>query len=132
MTALMALCSKADNDIRSCLNTLQFIHSQGKGLSLGLVHSLSVGQKDKNKGFFAIWQEIFKLPLAKKKQYANPHEVASGKATLGVSLDGSNDKNPTSMTERFYNVVQLAQSAGDYDKLVQGKNNSINPDYLCI
>ena len=51
--------------------------------------------------------------------------MASGKATLGQSLDGSNDKkNPTSMTERFYNVVQLAQSAGDYDKLVQGKNNS--------
>ncbi|XP_022092575.1 chromosome transmission fidelity protein 18 homolog isoform X2 [Acanthaster planci] len=123
MTALMALCTKADNDIRSCLNTLQFIHSQGRVLSLALVHSLSIGQKDRHKGFFAIWQDIFKLPQPKRKQYANPHDVAAGKATIASAADGTlglDASNPTSVTARFYNVLQLAQGAGDYDKLMQG------------
>ncbi|XP_038065359.1 chromosome transmission fidelity protein 18 homolog [Patiria miniata] len=123
MTALMALCGKADNDIRSCLNTLQFIHGQGRVLSLALVQSLSVGQKDRHKGFFSIWQDIFKLPQPKRKQYANPHDVAAGKAKIATAADGTlglDTNNPTSTTARFYNVVQLAQGAGDYDKLMQG------------
>eukprot|EP00063_Salmo_salar_P061094 XP_014035929.1 PREDICTED: chromosome transmission fidelity protein 18 homolog [Salmo salar] len=30
MGTLMALCEKTDNDIRSCINTLQFLHGRGK------------------------------------------------------------------------------------------------------
>uniref|UniRef100_A0A3P8YK91 Chromosome transmission fidelity protein 18 homolog n=1 Tax=Esox lucius TaxID=8010 RepID=A0A3P8YK91_ESOLU len=46
---LMALCEKTDNDIRSCINTLQFLHSRGKR------------QLD-------ILSEIFQLPRIKRKR----------------------------------------------------------------
>ncbi|XP_072043772.1 chromosome transmission fidelity protein 18 homolog [Amphiura filiformis] len=125
MTSLMALCSKADNDIRSCLNTLQFLHSQGTQLTLRLVHSLSVGQKDKHKGLFTVWQDIFQLPKQQRKQYANPHDVHEGivpnpihggNTTGGVAEEASN----TSLSARYYNILQEVQAEGDYEKLLQG------------
>ncbi|XP_073698781.1 chromosome transmission fidelity protein 18 homolog [Garra rufa] len=64
---LMALCEKTDNDIRSCINTLQFLHSRGqKQLDQRSVNSVSVGLKDQNKGLFSVWQEIFQLPRLKR------------------------------------------------------------------
>uniref|UniRef100_A0A3Q4GP19 Chromosome transmission fidelity protein 18 homolog n=1 Tax=Neolamprologus brichardi TaxID=32507 RepID=A0A3Q4GP19_NEOBR len=64
---LMSLCEKTDNDIRSCINTLQFLHSRGvKQLDSKTIQSISVGQKDQNKGLFHLWQEIFQLPRTKR------------------------------------------------------------------
>lgn len=96
--ALMCLCEKTDNDIRSCINTLQvpgnflkkplicrsyialhhiifsiwllsgqFLHGRGlKQLDSRIIQSISVGQKDQNKGLFCLWQEIFQLPRTKR------------------------------------------------------------------
>ena len=63
------------------------------------------------------------FPPSDRKQYANPHDVASGKVTLASAVENQNldNRNPTSMTARYYNVVQLAQAAGDYEKLIQGE-----------
>ncbi|KAK6301352.1 hypothetical protein J4Q44_G00294500 [Coregonus suidteri] len=67
MGTLMALCEKTDNDIRSCINTLQFLHSRGKRqLDVQSVQSMRIGQKDQNKGLFNLWQEIFQLPRIKR------------------------------------------------------------------
>lgn len=92
--ALMSLCEKTDNDIRSCINTLQvgcspmmkhlsveyilitspriflcvqFLFSRGlKQLDIKTIQCVSVGQKDQNKGLFHLWQEIFQLPRTKR------------------------------------------------------------------
>lgn len=92
--ALMSLCEKTDNDIRSCINTLQvgcslrmkhlsveyilitlprvfvcvqFLYSRGlKQLDIKTIQRVSVGQKDQNKGLFHLWQEIFQLPRTKR------------------------------------------------------------------
>uniref|UniRef100_A0AAZ3REW5 Chromosome transmission fidelity protein 18 homolog n=1 Tax=Oncorhynchus tshawytscha TaxID=74940 RepID=A0AAZ3REW5_ONCTS len=67
MGTLMALCEKTDNDIRSCINTLQFLHGRGKRqLDVQSVQSMRIGQKDQNKGLFNLWQEIFQLPRIKR------------------------------------------------------------------
>ncbi|XP_014824520.1 PREDICTED: chromosome transmission fidelity protein 18 homolog, partial [Poecilia mexicana] len=64
---LMCLCEKTDNDIRSCINTLQFLHGRGlKQLDSRIIQSVSVGQKDQNKGLFYLWQEIFQIPRTKR------------------------------------------------------------------
>uniref|UniRef100_A0A8C7MZY6 Chromosome transmission fidelity protein 18 homolog n=1 Tax=Oncorhynchus kisutch TaxID=8019 RepID=A0A8C7MZY6_ONCKI len=69
MGTLMALCEKTDNDIRSCINTLQFLHGRGKRqLDVQSVQSMRIGQKDQNKGLFNLWQEIFQLPRIKRKR----------------------------------------------------------------
>uniref|UniRef100_A0A4W6FZI8 Chromosome transmission fidelity protein 18 homolog n=1 Tax=Lates calcarifer TaxID=8187 RepID=A0A4W6FZI8_LATCA len=76
---LMSLCEKTDNDIRSCINTLQFLHGRGhKQVDTKTIQCISVGQKDQNKGLFHLWQEIFQLPRTKRKRVGEGFEEAPG------------------------------------------------------
>uniref|UniRef100_A0A8C4QKU7 CTF18, chromosome transmission fidelity factor 18 homolog (S. cerevisiae) n=1 Tax=Eptatretus burgeri TaxID=7764 RepID=A0A8C4QKU7_EPTBU len=113
MGTLLALCNKTDNDIRSCINTLQFLHSRGEvQLSLGLVQSLQVGTKDKHKGLFTIWQEIFQLPQTKKSW------MDKAQAQLGES---DHDRASKSLeNSRFHRILQLTCHSGEYDKISEG------------
>ena len=58
-TALLALAEKSQNDIRSCLATLQFFKSRGKPLKMIDVHRATIGQKDSHKSHFVVWKELF-------------------------------------------------------------------------
>ncbi|TNM85735.1 hypothetical protein fugu_008006 [Takifugu bimaculatus] len=104
--ALMSLCEKTDNDIRACINTLQFLYGRGlKQVDVRTIQSVSVGQKDQNKGLFHLWQEIFQLPRTKRKRIGEGFEEAPG------SGSGS---------QRFHHVLHLASSSGEYEKVSQG------------
>ncbi|CAL1601228.1 unnamed protein product [Knipowitschia caucasica] len=103
---LMALCEKTDNDIRSCINTLQFLFGRGhKQLDSRTVQSVSVGQKDQNKGLFHLWQETFQLPRVKRKR------IGEGFEETAVSGGGA---------QRFQHILLLASSSGEYEKVAQG------------
>jgi DNA polymerase III delta prime subunit len=88
--ALSLLCEKTDCDIRSCLNTLQFINSMAKAtakpndksplVTLDLVRSMSMGQKDVHKSIYTVWEHIFKpettsswLPTSSKGLLTESH-----------------------------------------------------------
>ncbi|XP_076138722.1 chromosome transmission fidelity protein 18 homolog [Alosa pseudoharengus] len=103
---LMALCEKTDNDIRACLNTLQFLHGRGqKQLDQRAVTSVCVGQKDQNKGLFTVWQEIFQLPRTKRKRIGT--EVLE-EAWLNEGA------------QRLQHILHLVSSTGENEKLTQG------------
>ncbi|KAK7929588.1 hypothetical protein WMY93_005983 [Mugilogobius chulae] len=103
---LMSLCEKTDNDIRSCINTLQFLFGRGhKQLDSRTIQSVSVGQKDQNKGLFHLWQETFQLPRVKRKRIGEGFEETPG------SGGG---------TQRFEHILHLASSSGEYEKAAQG------------
>uniref|UniRef100_A0A3Q1CEF3 Chromosome transmission fidelity protein 18 homolog n=1 Tax=Amphiprion ocellaris TaxID=80972 RepID=A0A3Q1CEF3_AMPOC len=103
---LMSLCEKTDNDIRSCINTLQFLHGRGlKRLDSRMIQCVSVGQKDQNKGLFHLWQEIFQLPRIKRKRIGEGFEETPG------SGGGA---------QRFQHILNLASSSGEYEKVSQG------------
>uniref|UniRef100_A0A3Q3IFP0 Chromosome transmission fidelity protein 18 homolog n=1 Tax=Monopterus albus TaxID=43700 RepID=A0A3Q3IFP0_MONAL len=104
--SLMSLCEKTDNDIRSCINTLQFLHGHGcKQLDAKTVQCVSVGQKDQNKGLFHLWQEIFQLSRVKRKRTGEGLEDAPG------SGGGA---------QRFQHILHLASSSGVPEKVSQG------------
>uniref|UniRef100_A0AAR2JUC5 Chromosome transmission fidelity protein 18 homolog n=1 Tax=Pygocentrus nattereri TaxID=42514 RepID=A0AAR2JUC5_PYGNA len=106
---LMALCEKTDNDIRSCINTLQFLHGRGqKQLDQRVVSSMCVGLKDQNKGLFSLWQEIFQLPRLKRKRVGG--DVFGGLEEVGFK-EG---------TQRLQHIIHLASSNGEHEKLTQG------------
>uniref|UniRef100_A0A671V2A8 Chromosome transmission fidelity protein 18 homolog n=1 Tax=Sparus aurata TaxID=8175 RepID=A0A671V2A8_SPAAU len=103
---LISLCEKTDNDIRSCINTLQFLHGRGlKQVNTKTIQCVSVGQKDQNKGLFHLWQEIFQLPRTKRKRIGEGFDEAPG------SGGGA---------QRFQNILHLASSSGEYEKVSQG------------
>ncbi|XP_077380555.1 chromosome transmission fidelity protein 18 homolog [Festucalex cinctus] len=103
---LMLLCEKTDNDIRSCINTLQFLFGRGhKQLNTRIIQCVSVGQKDQNKGLFYLWQEIFQLPRTKRKRIGERFEEVPG-------LGGG--------SQRFQHILDLASSSGEYEKVSQG------------
>ncbi|CAG7731465.1 unnamed protein product [Allacma fusca] len=97
---LHKLAEKTDCDIRSCLSSMQFLKSYNSsgGISNDIFNQIA--KKDKNKGIFAVWDEIFKLPLGKKST--------------------SDAEDPTKPTSRFYNILSTVQSFGDYEKLQGG------------
>ncbi|KAL1282730.1 hypothetical protein QQF64_001533 [Cirrhinus molitorella] len=106
---LMALCEKTDNDIRSCINTLQFLHSRGqKHLDHRSVNSVSVGLKDQNKGLFSVWQEIFQLPRLKRKRIG------------GDPFGGFDEAGPKDGAQRLQHILHLVSSNGEHEKLTQG------------
>lgn len=56
---MIALCDKTNNDIRSSLNTLQFLSKRTNHVTAKIINDLNIGQKDLEKGIFTIMNEIF-------------------------------------------------------------------------
>lgn len=122
MGALLALCKKAENDIRSCINTLQFLHSRGqKELDVRVVQTMKIGLKDQNKGLFSIWQEIFQLPRVQR------HHIGMDPSLPNHLLADEDEMSHlgvrtalTASSHRFHRVLHLASSSGEQEKLAQG------------
>ncbi|XP_074053211.1 chromosome transmission fidelity protein 18 homolog isoform X2 [Macrotis lagotis] len=117
---LMMLCEKTENDIRSCINTLQFLYGRGqKELSSRMVQTMSIGLKDQKKGLFSIWQEIFQLPKIQRQRIGQ--NVFLPNQTL---LDGDNgpmDRAPLhTSAQRFHHILHITTSTGDHEKVTQG------------
>uniref|UniRef100_A0A8C4ULJ5 Chromosome transmission fidelity protein 18 homolog n=1 Tax=Falco tinnunculus TaxID=100819 RepID=A0A8C4ULJ5_FALTI len=120
--ALLALCEKTENDIRSCINTLQFLHGRGqKELNVQMVQTMKIGLKDQNKGLFSIWQEIFQLPKVQRHRIGMdpslPTQLLVGDEDL-LHLGGMAGFNASS--HRFHHILHLAVSSGEQEKLAQG------------
>ncbi|KAJ7390212.1 hypothetical protein OS493_026722 [Desmophyllum pertusum] len=132
MTTLTSLCEKTDNDIRSCLNTLQFIHKRHGRVWLEHVQSMEIGQKDSHRSLFSIWQEIFHLPKPKRHRFAasanneNQNSLANNRGLLSMgALEGNSSSSGeqramTSLSNRFHTVLHSAMSSGQYEKVAQG------------
>jgi chromosome transmission fidelity protein 18 len=101
---MMALCEKADNDIRTCLNTLQFIHRKSSDLTLSAVQAVALGQKDSHKSVLTFLREVFKLPTP--KQFTHNRSELEAK------------ENITSL--RYYYMLMESSRTGEYDKVLQG------------
>ncbi|XP_015298169.3 chromosome transmission fidelity protein 18 homolog isoform X3 [Macaca fascicularis] len=114
---LAALCEKTDNDIRACINTLQFLYSRGqRELSVRDVQATRVGLKDQRRGLFSVWQEVFQLPRAQRRRVGQDPALPADTLLLGDGDAGS----LTSASQRFYRVLHAAASAGEHEKVVQG------------
>ncbi|XP_045317468.1 chromosome transmission fidelity protein 18 homolog isoform X1 [Leopardus geoffroyi] len=123
--ALAALCEKTDNDIRACINTLQFLHGRGRRqLSVQVVQTTRVGLKDQRKGLFSVWQEVFQLPRAQRQRWGHnlaliPHTLLLGDGPTGLGPRPA-EVPLTTASQRFYHILHVAASAGEHEKVVQG------------
>ena len=60
-STLRGLVEKTECDIRSCLNTMQFISKKQRTMKLSDISSVGAGQKDISVGVFRLWKELLHL-----------------------------------------------------------------------
>ena len=105
LTTILALCKKTDNDIRSCLSTLQFCKKRGRALNADDITRMSVGVKDSQKSLFSVWADIFTTPTSE-----------------GTGRGGK----PRS---RLNNILSVVTSCGESDRIITGRLSS---NVLCF
>ncbi|KAI9007309.1 P-loop containing nucleoside triphosphate hydrolase protein [Gaertneriomyces semiglobifer] len=101
MPTLTALCELTEGDIRSCLNSLQFLRQKTTLLTIDMVSNLNVGHKDMSKGLFKVWEEIFVTSNARKKKVME-------------SMDS------TTSGRYLQSLHALISASGEYDRIMQG------------
>jgi len=108
LSALLALCKKTDNDIRSCLSTLQFFRKRGKQLRAVDLANTNLGSKDSQRSLFSVWDDLFTIPRADKVETV--YELGAADKKEAANTVGS----------RFRSILSTVQSCGEYDRLMQG------------
>ncbi|KAL3828358.1 hypothetical protein ACJIZ3_017160 [Penstemon smallii] len=103
--ALSALADHTECDIRSCLNTLQFLNKKKEVLNVSEISSQVVGQKDSSKSAFDVWKEIFQKRRGKRAR----KPVSSG----------------STISENFEFLYSLISNRGDYDLILDGIHENI-------
>ncbi len=56
--ALLVLTERSDCDMRSCINTLQFLARQTNHIRVSHVRGVQIGQKDATQSAFKLWQRL--------------------------------------------------------------------------
>uniref|UniRef100_A0A7N0VLK2 AAA+ ATPase domain-containing protein n=1 Tax=Kalanchoe fedtschenkoi TaxID=63787 RepID=A0A7N0VLK2_KALFE len=97
--ALTTLAEYTGCDIRSCLNTLQFLHKKRENLNMLDINS-QVGRKDMSKSVFDIWREVFQK---RKEKRGGKHDGSHGRMLNGVDT-----------------MHSLLASRGDYELIMDG------------
>ncbi|GAA6010908.1 hypothetical protein JCM11491_004595 [Sporobolomyces phaffii] len=92
---LTLLVETAEGDLRSCLNTLQFIKRRGNVVDERAIRSTSLGTKDTGTSSIQVLDRLFKKPPRKK----------------GASHDD---------TKYVARIVRDVQTSGEYEKIAQG------------
>ncbi|KAJ3385624.1 hypothetical protein HDU84_002107 [Entophlyctis sp. JEL0112] len=106
LRTLMALCELTDGDIRSSLNTLQFLRRKSRILTIDMLRSVAVGHKDMTRGLFKVWEEIFTIPSAKKMKRI-------------IQVFDGNDSDADA--NRYINrLLHLISASGEVDRILQG------------
>ncbi|KAM2991742.1 hypothetical protein FF2_044061 [Malus domestica] len=98
--ALTALAEHTECDIRSCLNTLQFLNKKKETLNAWEIGSQVVGRKDMSRSVIDVWKEIFQKKKTKRERTTT--------SSCGVL---SND---------FDFLHSLVSNCGDYDLIADG------------
>ncbi|XP_054805256.1 uncharacterized protein LOC129308225 isoform X1 [Prosopis cineraria] len=100
--ALTALAEYTECDIRSCLNTLQFLSKKKETLNVFDIGSQVVGRKDMSKNVLDIWKEVFQRKKIKTER-----------------------KYDNSMLFEVNSLYSIVSSRGDYDLILDGIHENI-------
>ncbi|KAF8388367.1 hypothetical protein HHK36_027033 [Tetracentron sinense] len=103
--ALTALAEYTECDIRSCLNTLQFLNKKKETINVLEISSQVVGRKDISRSAFDVWKEVFQKRKMKRER---------------KPFNGCN-----SMSSDFDLLHSLISNRGDYELTLDGIHENI-------
>jgi len=109
---LAALAESVDFDIRSALNTLQFVHSKGHKMTAGLLNSMAIGRKDVEKSRFEVWDAVFCQRERKKDNLLVMRDMRE--------TDQVNNRAAIQALSKTKELLGLLSDAGDLDKIMEG------------
>jgi chromosome transmission fidelity protein 18 len=133
---LGALADLTDCDIRSALNTLQFVHSRGSKLTASVLNSLSLGRKDVEKSRLTVWEAVFsdreqkkdallhfkdmrETEQAGRNQGAGAGNNSNGSSN-GASASAAVSAPLTAKEAKSRELAGLLADSGDLDKVLEG------------
>ena len=118
LRALLYLCELTDGDIRSCLNSLQFLKAHGQEfVSLEVLKHSDVGIKDMQKSLFRVWEGLFLMPSAKDR-------LRNSSACMSLLIDFIFILQVSDESNRYVDRLhQLISTQGEYNKIMQGKHH---------
>ncbi|RUS19855.1 hypothetical protein BC937DRAFT_86802 [Endogone sp. FLAS-F59071] len=108
------LCELAEGDVRSCLNTLQFMRSRSSLLTTELLDEAPVGRKDLGKSIFSVWDDIFQASSGRKQR------MFLLKGVIDNEHGGQFDRKTDRADIYVSRLVQTISTNGEFDKLIQG------------
>lgn len=148
-TALGALCEAAGNDVRSCLNTLQFFKSRvpqptggeaaggvgqaarASALSRQLMQHIGAGLKDQEKDMLQVCNAIFRKPQAKTSATATatvlllPGEEEEEEATRRDGQPYSSSSSPSHRKQRDTDmVISTVAAFSDHGQVLQAAHEN--------
>ncbi|KAJ3682667.1 hypothetical protein LUZ60_012894 [Juncus effusus] len=94
--ALSALAECTECDIRSCLNTLQFLNKKKQALGIVDVDTQVIGRKDMSRSAFDVWKAIFHKQKPKRRGKSvnsegdtdHLYSLISGRGEYELTMDG--------------------------------------------
>eukprot|EP01135_Chromosphaera_perkinsii_P003049 Nk52_evm31s233 gene=Nk52_evmTU31s233 len=109
--ALNLLCQMTEFDIRSSLNTLQFLRRKTNHVTADMLKRLNIGQKDKRRGIFHVWESLFGMINA-----SGSNTASAGCASIGGAKAAREEKSKGRIA-RFYNMLT---SSSEHDTIMRG------------
>ena len=102
--ALLCLCEMVDGDMRSALNTMQFILKNHGRLTMDTLKSHAVGLKDMTKSPYILLEDIFQTPTSRML------------SSISLPIDSITSKKRNYFTK----IMNDIDRNGDYQKLLMG------------
>ncbi|RSH94825.1 hypothetical protein EHS25_004631 [Saitozyma podzolica] len=119
LRVLATLVELTSGDVRSCLNTLQFVKSKSSAVTDDAIRTSSVGLKDSGTTLQAVWKSLF-VPMA-AKQRRKVAGIDDGRyvdrLTFEIQACGDTDKLVQGLFEHYPNVKPLDASLQNLNKL---------------
>ncbi|KAK6914254.1 ATPase, AAA-type, core, partial [Dillenia turbinata] len=116
--ALTALADYTECDIRSCLNTLQFLSKKKETLNMLDIGSQVVGRKDISKGVFDIWRELTLASIPAPSPIGGHSLQIFQKKKMKV--ERQSERCYSSMSNKFDFLHSLISNRGDFEVILDG------------
>ena len=83
-STLTSLANLSGQDVRTCLNTLQFVRAKSSVLTEASLESSGVGKKSIAKSSLQLWRQVFNQPPKRKRsaKATQPHAAPPSKAAM--------------------------------------------------
>ncbi|KAJ8483655.1 hypothetical protein OPV22_016140 [Ensete ventricosum] len=107
-SALSALAEYTDCDIRSCLNTLQFLNKKKEALNILELGSQVVGRKDITRSVIDVWKEVFQKRRSKGERKLINGCSARGAFDFTYSLISNRGEYELTMDGIHENFLRLS------------------------